>query len=50
MPYKRYCRLEELLANEEKFDLKNGVVIFEHEGKMSYVGEEVEIIKEKTVK
>lgn len=39
---------EDLLANEEKFESKNGVVSFEHDGKISYVGEEVEIIKEKT--
>ena len=39
---------EDLFANEEKFESKNGVVTFEHDGKMSYVGREVEIIKEKT--
>jgi hypothetical protein len=39
---------EDLLANEEKFECKNGIVSFEHDGKISYVGREVEIIKEKT--
>lgn len=39
---------EDLLANEEEFESKNGIVTFEHDGKMSYVGREVEIIKEKT--
>ena len=39
---------EDLFANEEKFESKNGLVTFEHDGKMSYVGREVEIIKEKT--
>lgn len=38
---------EDLFANEEKFESKNGVVTFEHDGKMSYVGGEIEIIKEK---
>ena len=39
---------EDLFVNEEKFESKNGIVMFEHDGKISYVGGEVEIIKEKT--
>ena len=39
---------EDLFVSEEKFESKNGVVTFEHDGKMSYVGQEVGIIKEKT--
>ena len=39
---------EELFVNEEAFKSENGVVTFERDGKISYLGEEVEIIKEKT--
>ena len=38
---------EELFANEEAFKSEDGVVTFERDGKISYLGEEVEIIKEK---
>ena len=39
---------EDIFVNEEKFKSENGVVTFERDGKISYLGEEVEIIKEKT--
>ena len=38
---------EELFASEEAFKLEDGVITFERDGKISYLGEDVEIIKEK---
>ena len=36
------------VVNEDNFKSENGIVSFEHDGKVSYLGEEVEITKEKT--
>ena len=42
---------EDLFANEEKFESKNGIVTFEHDGKMSYVVERLRLLKRRlTVK
>ena len=38
---------KELFANEEAFESEDGVVTFERDGKISYLGEDVEVIKEK---
>lgn len=38
---------EEIFVNEDNFKSEDGFVTFERDGKISYLGEEVEIIKEK---
>ena len=39
---------EDIFVNEDKFKSEDGFVTFERDGKISYLGEEVEITKEKT--